>query len=167
MPNLSDYELDLLTRRLPRPDISPMGPGMAGGVTGTTIGSLIGRGAGFPSAIVGTGLGVLGSKRRREMEEAIFRSAARRRAQGITSEDVRQLAKRVAPMAPHVVGTAVPSALLTAGLGGGLAARAGTGVGRGILGGGATGAGVGALVGALHAAANRARIRRLLREETQ
>lgn len=167
MPNLSDYELDLLTARLPKPDVSPIGPGMAGGITGMTIGSLISPALSLPGALAGTAIGALGSGRRRQTEENIFRAAIRRNAGSVTTEDIRELAKRVAPAAPHVIGTAGTSGLLTGALGAGLAAHAGKSVGRGALGGGLTGAGVGALVGAIHAAANRARIKRLLREETQ
>ena len=145
---LSDYELDVLTARMPRSDIS-------------TIGSLISHKGFLPGALAGTAIGVLGSSRRRRMEERLLRDAAKRRLGKPTTEDIRRLAKRMSPAAGSVVGTAGLSGLLSAGLGGLL------GGGRGAVASGIGGAGFGAALGALHTTANRARIRRLIGEETR
>lgn len=163
MARMSREEIEELARRLPRVDLASLGQGLAGGITGATIGDLLLQrhsplGA-LGGATAGALIGTLGSARRREIEEMILRSALQRRPVPTAAEDVRLLARRMSPAAGSTLGTAGLSGLLSAALGGAL------GGARGALYSGLGGAGVGAAVGALHTAANRARIRKLIRQE--
>jgi hypothetical protein len=160
---MSPGEIEALAARLPRVDLGVLGQGLAGGITGGTLGELILHRhpiAGFlGGTTAGALIGSLGGERRRALERAILRSSLRRQRLPLEPENIRTLAKRMTPAAGTTLGTAGISGLLSAALGGALQG------GRGALYSGVGGAGLGLVIGALHAAANRSKVRGIVREE--